>query len=241
MFLHNQKLTDLDPLKKFDVLIPIGSTEQHGPYIPFGMDTYMTDDIVQAIDQKFPNILIIPTLPYSCSKEHEGFLGTIWLEEETMKKVLMDVCKSLQGLARSLILFTEHGGNLVLLDQFVAENRNQFLPIRLYHLKTGDEEVDKELAKRFAGPVDQHAGNSEISLMLSLKPELTNVPEVGSPKRPVSDPWETGRLKDKSVDGIADEHPQWLVEKSVGDLVRSSMKEAVLRDLNSLLGIRITE
>ena len=73
MFLKEIKLTNLDPNKKYTILVPIGSTEQHGPYIPFGSDTYMTDAIVEEINRQFPEILILPTLEISCSKEHEGF------------------------------------------------------------------------------------------------------------------------------------------------------------------------
>lgn len=235
MFLQNLKLIDLDPFKKYDILIPIGSTEQHGPYIPFGTDTYMTNDVVEAIDSKFPEVLILPTLPYSCSKEHEGFQGTIWLEEETLHTVLNDVCISLKDIAKSFILFSEHGGNLLPLDRFISAFQSQFSPIALHHLKTGDQEVDAELVKLFNGPVDQHAGNSEISLMLSLQPELTVIPKASSPKRVVVDPWETGRLKEKSMDGIADEHPRWIVEKSIGENVRINMKNAVLKDLEQFL------
>lgn len=235
MFLQNIKLKDVDPSKKYDVLIPLGSTEQHGPYLPFGTDTYVTDDVVQTIDQHFPEMLILPTLPYSCSKEHAGFQGTIWLEKDTLMNVLLDVCTSLKDIARNFILFTEHGGNIFVLDRFVLEYQEKFLPIRLYHLNSGDQAVDTELVKFFIGPVDQHAGNSEISLMLSIQPSLIDIPEINSPKHIVSDPWETGRLKDKSTDGIADEHPKWIVNKTIGDAICKMMKKTVLKDLNSFL------
>lgn len=46
------------------------------------------------IDKEFPFLLVLPTREYSCSKEHEGFEGTIWLEEPTLKAIMRDMCSS---------------------------------------------------------------------------------------------------------------------------------------------------
>jgi len=35
--------------EKYNFLLPIGATEQHGPFIPFGTDTYITDYLVEQI------------------------------------------------------------------------------------------------------------------------------------------------------------------------------------------------
>ncbi len=233
MFLKEIKLTDLPPGKKYHILVPIGSTEQHGPYIPFGTDTYMTEAVVKEIDTLFPELLILPILEYSCSKEHEGFLGTLWLEEETIKHIFNDICSSMEAIASSIIFFTEHGGNMHVIRDFFAEKNSAFNSIPLHHLITDDAEIDRVAAEIIHGPVDGHAGNSEISLMLSLHPSLTVIPKKDDPKTPVN--WTLHRLKDQSSDGIADPHPEWIVNKELGDLLVKVMKESTVKNLKKII------
>ena len=123
MFLKQLKLTDLDQNKKYDFVVPIGSTEQHGPFIPFGTDTYTTDAVLTRMNQDFPDLIILPTLEYSCSGEHEGFIGTVWLSEHTFELLMFDVCNSLKDYAQSISFITGHGGNLRSIDSFVAKNK----------------------------------------------------------------------------------------------------------------------
>ncbi len=235
MFLKEIKLTDLDQNKKYSILVPIGSTEQHGPYIPFGSDTYLTDATVEVINQTFPDILILPTLEYSCSKEHDGFEGTIWLENKTLKAILADVCNSVSRIASSIIFFNGHGGNVYVIKEFLTNHQNNFNSIPLYNLEWDDDAIDKAAEKVIHGPVDGHAGNSEISLLLSIKPKLTRVPRVSYPKTPVTDGFETGRLKDKSKDGISDPHPKWAVSKKLGDQLAKIMKETAVANLKKII------
>lgn len=235
MLLKEIKLTDINPKNTYNILVPIGSTEQHGPYIPYGSDTYMTDTAVEAISEVFPDMLILPTLEYSCSKEHRGFEGTIWLEEKTFKAILEDVCSSVKNIASSIIFFTGHGGNLHGIDEFISQHDRNFNSIPLYHLQWDDKAIDEAAAKVIRGPIDGHAGNSEISLLLSLKPKLTTIPRASDPKTPVSDGFETGRLKDKSKDGVSDPHPEWIVNKKLGDQLAKIMKETAVANLKKIL------
>lgn len=127
MYLKEKKLTDIDPAKMHHILVPIGSTEQHGPYLPFGTDTYMTDDVVREMEKSFPELLIAPTLEYSCSREHEGFQGTLWLSEETLKAILRDVCESFRSIAKGIGFFSGHGGNLHVIDSFIVEQHAAYV------------------------------------------------------------------------------------------------------------------
>ena len=95
MRLKKMKHPDLSGDRKFNFIVPIGSLEQHGPYIPFGTDTYITDYIVDQAEREFPEIIILPTLEFSRSQEHRGFFGTVFLTEETLEKVLFDICNSI--------------------------------------------------------------------------------------------------------------------------------------------------
>jgi len=60
--------------RKYDFLFPIGATEQHGPFLPLGTDTYITDYLIEQVSKEFPKLIILPTLEVSRSQEHSGFL-----------------------------------------------------------------------------------------------------------------------------------------------------------------------
>ncbi|MDO8656270.1 MAG: creatininase family protein, partial [Nanoarchaeota archaeon] len=104
MYLKNIKLTDLEKEKKYCFIIPIGSTEQHGPFLPFGTDTYLGDEVIKGIEKNLQDLIITPTLEFSCSEEHQGFMGTMWLKPETLVCVLRDLCTSLAPYAKDIIL-----------------------------------------------------------------------------------------------------------------------------------------
>ena len=96
MFLEQMKTTDFDPKKKYTFVIPMGATEQHGPFLPLGTDTYVQNSIVELAEKSLRSVIFLPTLPITCSKEHEGFSGSAWIEKDTMELVLRDICQSFQ-------------------------------------------------------------------------------------------------------------------------------------------------
>lgn len=235
MFLKQLKLTDLDKNKKYDFIVPFGSTEQHGPFIPFGTDTYVTDAMLARTNQDFPELIILPTLEYSCSGEHEGFVGTVWLSESTFHLLMIDVCNSLKNYARSISFITGHGGNLRPIDSFVTNSINKFDDVKLSHLSFNDDTVNDKIVDLIGGPCDEHAGNSEISLMLAVHPDLTITPSTEYKKIPVKNPWEKGRLIEKSIDGIADANPEWHVNKEFGEKVFEWLYEEIKKQLMEIL------
>ncbi|MCX6643335.1 MAG: creatininase family protein, partial [Candidatus Bathyarchaeota archaeon] len=67
------KLTDIswivadEFLESIDtILVPVGSTEQHGPHAPLGTDTYTADFVANIIAEK-SKILVLPTIPIGVS------------------------------------------------------------------------------------------------------------------------------------------------------------------------------
>ncbi len=234
MFLKQLKLTDLDKNKKYNFIVPFGSTEQHGPFIPFGTDTYTTDAILARMNQDFPDLIILPTLEYSCSGEHEGFIGTVWLSESTLDLLMFDVCNSLKDYAHSISFITGHGGNLRSIDSFVTKNGNTFNNVKLTHLSFGDDSVDDKIVDLIGGPCDGHAGNSEISLMLAIHPNLATIPPKEYNKIPTKDGFATGRLIEKSIDGIADPNPEWYVNKEFGEKIFEWLYEEIKKQISNI-------
>lgn len=236
MFLKNIKLTDLEKERKYSFLIPIGSTEQHGPFLPFGTDTYLGDEVIKGIEKNLQDLIITPTLEFSCSEEHQGFMGTMWLKPETLVRVLRDLCTSLAPYAKDIILITAHGGNEAALAEFLSEASGILQDTKIHRVYLEGEELDKKISSLINGPLEEHAGNIEISMMLAAAPMLTSLPPKDYPKVVITNPWETGRLIDKSINGIADNHPQWVVSKDIGQKTISLIVEHATKDIVNILG-----
>ncbi|HAL50498.1 MAG: Creatininase [Candidatus Uhrbacteria bacterium GW2011_GWD1_41_16] len=104
MRLKRMKHPELSSEQKHNFVLPIGSTEQHGLFAPFGTDTYITDYLVNQVEKQFPELVILPTLEFSRSREHRGFFGTIYLTEETLEKVIFDICNSIYKKANIIFI-----------------------------------------------------------------------------------------------------------------------------------------
>lgn len=214
MKLKKLKATDIQEGQKYDFLFPIGSTEQHGPFIPFGTDTYIIDYLVEQVSKEFPELIILPTLEVSRSQEHRGFYGTLWLSEKTLQAVMFDICNSLKDRAKNIFITSFHF-NDPYINSFIENNK--FDGINIVHLKITHDEDDEFVEKNILhGDIDGHAGNSEISNMLVIDEKLVEIPSRNYPKTKVENHFETDNLIEKSPNGIADNHPEWLANKDIG-------------------------
>ena len=103
------------------VLVPLGSTEQHGPHLPLSTDT--VDRRVRAgraaealARRRTPPPLVAPALAYGASGEHAGFPGTVSIGHEALHAVLVETVRSLSLWAGRVVFVNGHGGNTATLD-----------------------------------------------------------------------------------------------------------------------------
>lgn len=235
MYLEKIKTTDLDPNKKYTFVLPMGATEQHGPFLQLGTDSFLADKIIAEAEAEFPELVFLPTMRITCSEEHRGFMGSVWITEETMERVLSDICSSLKPHAKTIALTSFHGGNLEILDKFISKSKDAFDGMSVMHVPMGSEETEERMRKLIDGPTDEHAGNIETSMMLAYDESITSVPSVDYPKKVVDDPFSTSHLKEFSKDGIADSHPKWVISKEIGKKVTKWIVEDFKDELRKLI------
>lgn len=156
------------------VLIPIGSTEQHGPNLGLGQDHLITDAFCErAAECLYPRLVSLPAIPWGISDHHMNFPGSMTLRPETFLALLEDLIGSMRhhGFRRFLIV-NGHGGNRGLMSVAVQD-----LGFRLdvdflasvSHYTLGDPEV----LKAVAGEIPTgHACEIEASHAYYLHPEL---------------------------------------------------------------------
>ncbi|HEY0247944.1 MAG TPA: mycofactocin biosynthesis peptidyl-dipeptidase MftE [Gryllotalpicola sp.] len=149
------------------VLVPLGSTEQHGPHLPFDTDAVIAAAVAQALAERLQQAsvtaIVAPALPYGASGEHQGFPGTSSIGEEALALVVVELARSLRNWAGRVVFVNGHGGNVRALTgavgQLLEEGHNvAWVPCGMPGGMRGT-------------PVgDAHAGRTETSLMLHLAP-----------------------------------------------------------------------
>lgn len=172
---------------------PVGATEQHGPHLPVGTDTFQVHHLArQAAEQVAATIPVVvaPTLPFGSSHHHLPFGGTMSLGTELWYRVVYDLSKSLvtSGFHRLFIL-NGHGGNHELVQlaaRDLALNHPVSVAAASWWTIAWDAlvELDVHVGCRFPG----HAGKFETSLVMALRPELVREPLPGHGEWPSTDP-----------------------------------------------------
>ncbi|KYH37684.1 MAG: creatininase [Candidatus Bathyarchaeota archaeon B24] len=150
-------------------LLPIGSLEQHGPHLPLCTDTVIAFEVAKAVASRL-NLFLLPPIPISCSAEHRGVKGTVYLRPETLTSVLRDIVESLSRSGfKYLVVLSGHGGNWILKPAV------RYLNLDYPGFKVvlvGESAYGNRLKGIFEEVNDLHAGEHETSLMLYLRPDM---------------------------------------------------------------------
>ncbi len=137
------------------LLIPVGSTEQHGPHLPVTTDTDIAEAVATGAARRDHRIVVAPALAYGSSGEHEGFAGTLSIGREATEQVLLELGRSASRDFAYTMAVSAHGGNERPIRRALDRLRREGHPIGCW-------------SPGWAG--DLHAGRTETSLMLAIAP-----------------------------------------------------------------------
>ncbi len=156
------------------VLVPLGSTEQHGELAPLSCDTAVAQAICREA-ARTAGVCCAPPLPFGFSECHTGFPGTVSLSARTLSLAVEDIVRSfvIHG-ARAIIFLSGHGGNRLPVESSLEKLRPGFPGIRLEYMGywnlPGAQELERKL---FDGRSGFHATAAEVSIYMHLFPEFT--------------------------------------------------------------------
>lgn len=114
MDLRDATWTDVRDCETDLAVVPVGSTEQHGPHAPLGTDVITAEAVTDAgLEKTDLEVVRAPAIPIGIAEEHRQFPGTMWVSEDTFRKYVRESIESLahHGLERVLVV-NGHGGNV---------------------------------------------------------------------------------------------------------------------------------
>ena len=204
------------------IVIPMGSTEQHGPSGLIGTDSICASAVAEGLAER-AGALLGPAIELGAAQFNLGFPGTISLRSSTLMALVEDYVRSLARHGFDRFYFVNgHGGNIAparaafqdLYAEYSLGREPRARPIRCrlrswWELPTADR-LRRELFGEWEG---MHATPSEVAIVLAVQPEATrSAPQT--PPRKVSAQFLRDHAGDNHYD--ADAHRRAFPDGRVG-------------------------
>ena len=157
--------------KRNDVILPVGSTEQHGPGGPLGTDLIAAEELASELGEE-RRALVAPALPFALSSLHGAFPGTISLRPMTLAAVIRDAIGSLaeQGFERFFVV-NAHPATAGLLEAVCGQLQADRPKLRCLVASWWQlSEVRAEIRELFGSREGFQGTPSELSLVRKFYP-----------------------------------------------------------------------
>lgn len=174
------------------VIVPVGSTEQHGPHAPLATDVVIPVEVARRVAPRI-GAVVAPSVNYGLSYPHIGFTGVVSIRIPTFMALIEDLCAALAAAGfRRIVFLNGHYDNAYAIA-YACANAADRLPAgtTAYPVTYWDGMSPDEAAEFFDPSVGLHANIGETSAVLAIDEglvdmELANVefppfPDVASP------------------------------------------------------------
>lgn len=181
-----KKLTEKNKSLAF---LPLGSVEQHGPFLPLNTDTLISEYFTSALAKKIEKdgylSVVYPAIRYSPSKASHGYRGNVSVKNECFRNYLTDVLSSIidDGF-KAIIIVNGHGTNEapinevvfnVVNGQFLSEpDHKKIVPILPINTFFWNEIISAKLGQR----TGRHADWVETAILYKVLGSRFFTPEL---------------------------------------------------------------
>lgn len=171
------------------VILPVGSTEAHGPHLPLDVDTHQAGRVAELVAERTGS-LVAPTLPYGYATTWMAFPGTMTLQADTFQQVVVELVSSVlaHGFRRVLILNGHRPNGTAIdvaarraIDDLAGEGNATVTAISYW--EPGALRVH-ELRRSKVGGMG-HACELETSFQLATRPELVQMETLAQVRPPL--------------------------------------------------------
>ncbi len=225
------------------IILPIGSTEQHGPTGAIGTDALTAQAIALEVGRR-TGVLVAPVQAFGMAEHHLGFPGTMSLQPATMLALVHDLLLSLfsHGFERIFVV-NGHGGNIASAKAAFAQAYGSAAQRNLPNaskLKCKlanwfmTASVFREANNLYGDKEGQHATPSEIALTLYLEPSLCNKQRPLSEASPAGPIYGPADFRMRYPDGRMGSDP-YLAKPEHGEMLLNRAATSLSEDLINFL------
>ncbi|HTS15564.1 MAG TPA: creatininase family protein [Candidatus Sulfotelmatobacter sp.] len=164
-------------LKDHDtVIVPVGSTEQHGPHGPLLTDALVPTEVARRVAPRV-GAVVAPTVNYGLSYPHVGFTGLVHIRIPTFMALIEDIAVSLATVGFRRIAFLNGHYDNTYAIAYACANAAARLPtgVRAFPVNYWDGLAPDEAAEFFGPASGLHANQAETSAMLAIAPALVDM------------------------------------------------------------------
>ena len=164
--------------KRTVLLAPYAAVEQHGPHLPFVVDTVLCTAVAEGIEAALPDeVLLLPTQWLGASAHHLPFFGTLTADlNQHVQLMVHPLSHYLEGGWRKLFILNGHGGNIDTYHMALRELHERYPEAELMAASYW-EIARAEIAAHLTGGRKSvgHACEAETSMMLAVRPDLVRM------------------------------------------------------------------
>lgn len=226
------------------VVLPVASTEQHGPHLGTGVDSILCAEVCRLAGEKASArrpCVVAPTLWMGMAEHHMAFGGTFTFDIPTYRAVLLAILKSVARAGfRKVAIVNGHGGNMSAL--------NAFLPDFAQELDLDIRATTYFMLARYAHLLERqksvmHACEAEASMMLAVRPQAVREgrlaeavgPSFDDPDAVLRPPWQRFRsFKEISPNGVIGDAS--VAARDKGEAILAACVEALAAEITAWRG-----
>ncbi|MFL5769971.1 MAG: creatininase family protein [Chloroflexota bacterium] len=170
------------------VIVPTGSTEQHGPHGPLLTDVLVPNEVARRVARRV-GAAVAPTINYGLSYPHTGFTGLVQIRIPTFMALIEDVAVSLATVGFSRIVFLNGHYDNTLAIAYACANAAPRLPdgTRAFPVNYWDGMTADEAAEFFDPSNGLHANKGETSAVMAINPDLVDMDAANAEMPPFPD------------------------------------------------------
>jgi len=155
------------------LLLPVGATEQHGPHLPVGTDTFIAEAVCELVAMKVADALILPSLPYTYSWVWRDIPVSPTLSVGLFEALVKELLVSLDRFGpKGIVVVNGHLANANPLKYAVREASDSVRSKILFFSYPGLERFQTESER---SSLTVHAEEIETSIMLAVRPDLVKM------------------------------------------------------------------
>ena len=161
------------------VIVPVGSTEDHGDHGPLWTDVYIPIEVAKRAAEDL-DALVGPPVPFGLAADHRGASGLVYVRLATFLALLRDICVSLgeAGFTRIVLLNGHYVNSWAM--QYATTQFFDELPegVRVYPFAYWQGLKPEEAEAYLSGSAGIHANVGETSVVLAIDPALCDMERV---------------------------------------------------------------